>query len=234
MMIPVDQFRRFERYLFRRLGHQIVTCLLSMMILSGCQHPVNSPPPPPLPPDAGGKAGEEYSLVNSPPPLTAVTPQSQNQLAEGLNAFSNQDFKTALTIFTWLVESQDDPYLKRNAQYGIACTRLTLADTPDEMEAAMVEWVKWVQLASGDLSGEDPCMLDLALHNFRVLFNKETERSAIDQQQIDQLQSQLKLKEQQIKKLKKQILEIEAIHQKTQEKIRQMTPKLKGTEPIGQ
>lgn len=213
MMIPVDQFRRFERYLFRRLGHQVVTCLLSMMILSGCQHPVNSPPPP---------------------PLAAVTAQSQNQLAEGLNAFSNQDFKTALTIFTWLVESQDDSYLKRNAQYGIACTRLTLADTPDEMEAAMIEWVKWVQLVSEDLSAEDPRLLDLALHNFRVLLNKEAERSANDQQKIDQLQSQLKLKEQQIQKFKKQILEIEAIHQKTQEKMRQMTPKLKRTEPIGQ
>ncbi len=87
----------------------------------------------------------------------AATPDRQI-LNRGMEAFQTGDYRRAGELFE-RVRTSDDPQVARNALYGLACTRLVLAETPAQYAAALILWQEWNRLAPLKYRDEDPRML---------------------------------------------------------------------------
>ncbi len=153
-------------------------------------------------------------------------------LEKGYTAFKNKNYKKALEIFGILSQLSEENKIRRKALYGLACTRLILAENINDLNESIILWDAWSQLAPDEIDGEDPRMLRpflerkafyvirkgskkrlvLGKHNVNLneLQNKEKE--------INDLQEKMKNMENEIQVLKHQIDSLEAIDQEIQQK----------------
>jgi len=67
-------------------------------------------------------------------------------LERGNRAFQNKDYEKALEIYRMLSELAGEEGVRKKALYGLACTRLILAKTPEELSESIILWDVWTQL----------------------------------------------------------------------------------------
>ena len=67
-------------------------------------------------------------------------------LERGNLAFQNKDYEKALEIYRMLSELARDEGIRKKALYGLACTRLILATTPEELSESIILLDAWTQL----------------------------------------------------------------------------------------
>jgi len=68
-------------------------------------------------------------------------------------------YEKATSIFQRLSGGTADPEVARKAYYGLACSRLVTAKTPEELHEALGLWNTWVQMTPEGLPGEDPRLM---------------------------------------------------------------------------
>lgn len=103
-----------------------------------------------------GCGGFDRRPPESPP---AIENESRNRsvLEEARLRFEHGDFEKASVIFEQLYNCADSPDIRENALYGLACSRLILADDGDALGEAVCLWNTWSQ--SGNPANHDPRML---------------------------------------------------------------------------
>ena len=168
-----------------------------------------------------------------------------NAWEEGFAAFQRGDYQTAQKYFEEVSKRARNETLRRKGLYGLACTRLVVAQTPDEYNAALNLWELWVQMASPELVCEDPGMVSQLLPRLypteltkisptsevappsasrsgttptvRLIKDKECEK------QLRESDRELQRLKRQIRTLRLQIEALEAIHRKIQEKKKEVS-----------
>jgi hypothetical protein len=68
-------------------------------------------------------------------------------------------FEKATSIFQRLSGNTADPVVARKAYYGLACSKLVTAKTPEDLHEALSIWNTWVQMTPEGLPGEDPRLM---------------------------------------------------------------------------
>jgi hypothetical protein len=159
-------------------------------------------------------------------------------LKQGDEAFRRGDFQRAMAIFRDLRQKASDESISRNALYGFACAKLALAEDPSDLSEAMLLWNTWDQLMPGKWFVEDPRMLTPFLERMATTETNEKERAEtakslqettyrgllrIKEKKIRDLTSKLETTEKEVQTLKHQIDSLEAIHQKIQEKKKEVS-----------
>ncbi|HAA02011.1 MAG TPA: hypothetical protein DCZ69_11165 [Syntrophobacteraceae bacterium] len=170
---------------------------------------------------------------------------ARRQWDEGMTAFQQGDYETAQRCFEVVSKRAVNEGIRRKALYALACTRLLLAQTEADYQAALHLWGLWNQLAPAKLSEEDPRMMGLLLprlysaeltkatpatpssfqpasksggnQTVKVVRDRECERQL---RESDQEVQRLK---RQIRTLRLQIDALEAIHRKIQEKKKEVS-----------
>jgi len=108
---------------------------------------------------------------HSPEPATGVTARSETAVSsaweEGMRTFQAGDYKTALDLFEVVSTSSEMEALRHRALYAMACSRLVLAQDPEQFSAAMNLWELWSHSAPTESLAEDPRMLSPLLERCR-------------------------------------------------------------------
>lgn len=92
-------------------------------------------------------------------------------LDSGLQFFELGDIQKASEIFQNLSNDSDNDHIRRKALYGLACTKLILAQNQEQFNDAFALWENWSKLRGPRLGNEDPRMC-------RSLFQKAVPSSA--------------------------------------------------------
>ncbi len=171
------------------------------------------------------------------------------ELKEGTLAFDRGDYPRAAAIFEVLSEDARDDVISRRALFGLAASRLMLAQTPDEYREAINLWECWSRQAPWKTDDEDPHMVtpfleQMTHHNIAEIRLNKTDKvppAARDgnsnnnialyknllqsrEKEIEQLKSKLDAREKEIRRLKHQITSLEEIHLKYQERKQEVSP----------
>jgi TolA-binding protein len=207
-----------------------VVCLLisvALLVCCGCRFPW-----PPQKEDA----------VSQP------SPGALKQYRQAVAAYESEEYAIAEKRFIELRKRTMDNGLARMALYGLACTRLIMAKTPQEYHQALALWENWVQLTENDYCRESPKLLDPLIQKKMLFSNipltpavnnekdsdemvskwlvinaaKELERLKVRLAAAENTSQKRKKRigtlEKQIAELKRQIKALETIDQKIQKK----------------
>jgi len=68
-------------------------------------------------------------------------------------------YEKAASIFQRLAGEESAPVLARKAYFGLACARLAMAKTPEDLRAGLTLWNTWVQMTPESLTSEDPRLI---------------------------------------------------------------------------
>jgi len=68
-------------------------------------------------------------------------------------------YEKAASIFQRLAGDEASPVLARKAYFGLACARLAMAKTPEDLRAGLILWNTWVQMTPETLASEDPRLI---------------------------------------------------------------------------
>jgi hypothetical protein len=68
-------------------------------------------------------------------------------------------YEKAASIFQRLSGDVSAPVLARKAYFGLACARLAMAKTPEDLRAGLTIWNTWVQMTPESLASEDPRLI---------------------------------------------------------------------------
>jgi len=176
--------------------------------------------------------GSPEAQKTDPPDADALT------LSQGAEAFRNGAYEIAIEIYSGLSQLAEDEKARRKALYGLACTKLVMAETANDLNESIILWDTWSQLLPPVTEDEDPRMLKPVLlrkalpgmDEKRVKKRTDASKNKVNLKtleakdtQILQLEAQLKEMEKEIAKLKQQISSLEAIDQKIQEKKKEVT-----------
>jgi hypothetical protein len=180
------------------------------------------------------------TVLYGPPGAQKTEPPDPDVLTlnRGDEAFRNEDYEKAIEIYSGLSQLAENEKIRRKALYGLACTKLILAETASDLNESIILWDTWSQLLPQVTEDEDPRMLKPILQRKalpgmdeeRVKKRTNTSKNKISLKALEekdnkilQLESQLKEMEKEIQKLKQQISSLEAIDQKIQEKKKEIT-----------
>lgn len=159
-------------------------------------------------------------------------------LEQGDQAFGKGDYQKAGEIYQKLSQHTQNEFISYKALYGLACARLILAESQNEVNEAMMLWNIWDQLVPKNKEVGDPRMLTPFLkHAAGSLSAEPGKGNAIPvkeedyrklltakDKEIDRLQAKLGGMEKEVQTLKHQIESLEAIHQTIQEKKKELSP----------
>ena len=207
-----------------------VVCLLislALLVYGGCRFPW-----PPQKEDA----------VSQP------SPAALKKYRQAVAAYEAEEYAIAEKRFIELRKRTMDKGLARMALYGLACTRLIMAKTPQAYRQALALWGNWVQLTENDYNRESPILLDPLIQKKMLFSNIPLTQTGNGEKDSDQMVSKwlvinaakelerLNVKlaatkdtsqkrkkrigalERQIAELKRQIKALETIDQKIQKK----------------
>jgi hypothetical protein len=124
-------------------------------------------------------------------------------------ALKNGDFNKALEGYEILKHSTDDR-IARKARYGIACTHLSLAESPQDMKEAIMLWNAWSKQAPAYLEDEDPRILWLLLK--RKILPKPKKIQSMKEAESEEkrrLEKLLQAKEEEVQDLNKRLKAME-------------------------
>lgn len=81
--------------------------------------------------------------------------EEMKEVKNGYAAFQSDDFEQAAKTFSELYESSRHDDIKRKALYGLACSKLILADSLESRNAAIDLWQQWLELLPDDMAESD-------------------------------------------------------------------------------
>jgi len=156
-------------------------------------------------------------------------------LERGNQAFQNNDYKKALEIYRMLSQLARNGDIRRKSLYGLACTRLVLAESPEELSASIILWDVWSQLESAETKDEypillRPLLLQKGLPEKIKIEPKKTEKEpdankrlkrivVTKDKEILLLKNRINKMDKEIKKLKHQLSSLEAIDKNINQKM---------------
>ena len=124
-------------------------------------------------------------------------------------ALQNGDFKKALEGYEILKHSTDDR-MARKARYGIACTHMTLAESPKDVREAITLWNAWSEKAPLYLEDEDPRILwPLLKRKILPIPKKIRATKEAESEEKKQLEKLLRAKEEEVKRLNERVKAME-------------------------
>ncbi|MDO9632328.1 MAG: hypothetical protein Q7I92_10560 [Humidesulfovibrio sp.] len=84
-------------------------------------------------------------------------PQADYALA--VDSYLAGQYEKAASIFQRLSGDVAAPLLARKAYFGLACSRLAMAKTPEDLREGLSIWNTWVQMTPEGLPSEDPRLI---------------------------------------------------------------------------
>jgi hypothetical protein len=102
--------------------------------------------------------------------VSQPSPTALKRYRQAVAAYQAEEYAVADKRFTDLRKRNMDKGLDRMALYGLACTRLMLAETPKDYQKALALWENWVQLTQEDYHRESPMLLDPLIRE-KMLFS---------------------------------------------------------------
>jgi TolA-binding protein len=165
-----------------------------------------------------------------------------------INLYCDGHYHTAAQHFDAIRAATVDPEMQRMALYGLACSRLMAAETPEAYQEGLRLWYEWVDCAPADAHNETPLLMVPFIREKAVFGNipltgpvsnelqqmkivpawkltKATQEVENLKQQLDEsdrvkknAQKKIAALEKEIEELKSQIKALETIDQKIQKK----------------
>ncbi len=160
-------------------------------------------------------------------------------LKDAVKAFESGHYEKAQTGFEMLKNEAKNSDIRRSALFGLAATRLVLADNKDEYDRAVTTWKKWADEVKSCRGLEDPRMLTPFLLRLQSAIGKgaggplgeKTKKKdefrgivLMKEKVVHALQWKLELAERQIRQLRHDLKSLDEIHRKYEEKKQEMTP----------
>ncbi|MDR3566464.1 MAG: hypothetical protein P4L43_00390 [Syntrophobacteraceae bacterium] len=161
-------------------------------------------------------------------------------LQNGMKAFDSGQYEKAQTTFEMLSGLAKNPDIRRRALFGLASTKLVLADSQGAYNSAVATWEKWAAEAKPSNDGEDARMITPFLLNLQSAIGKgcggplgakekakhdDFPRIVIMREKVVQaLRAKLRLAERQIVRLRHDLRSLDEIHRKYEEKKQEITP----------
>lgn len=221
--------KRIKRFGMYKYGFILLfgACLLPALFSSGCQWPLKTRPTV-LPSGFSPLELEKYNTAKATY-LEGKYPESAKQ-------------------FALIREQTANPSMARMALYGLACSKLMVANTPKEYHEALGLWQTWVQCAVPAKEHEDPVLFQPIIDRKLLISNiplSANSNEAIEEgdyitrwfiiragQEMERLRGQLEVANQKIEnrdkkiktfkaeiiRLNEQIKAFETIDQKIQKK----------------
>ena len=143
-------------------------------------------------------------------------------LMNGYDAFEQKNYENAAHIFSYLNDLDTKSRISRLAFYGLACSRLIMAESAKEFNKALDLWHEWADSYSPDLDAEDPRMLEPLLMQLAATLQKSSCLEKKDNK-IDALNKKIDEMQKKINTLTHQINELEAIDQKIEKKKKEIS-----------
>lgn len=188
--------------------------MLGALVLSGCALP----------------HGQEAS-----PPVQ--DPRAAYVLA--VDSYLAGQYEKAASIFQRLSGNVAEPLIARKAYYGLACSRLATARTPEELHDGLNLWNTWVQMTPEGLPTEDPRLITPLLPRLTPFESTEspamlseeeidrelrrTKRLASYHEEMGKVKDALRKKTAEAEALRSQLNALERLH-------KEITMKKKGLE----
>ncbi len=104
-----------------------------------------------------GLAGCSFFAPKPGEGLQPQDPQADYVLA--VDSYLAGQYEKASSIFQRLAGDVAAPVLARKAYFGLACARLAMAKTPEDLHAGLSLWNTWVQMTPESLPSEDPRLI---------------------------------------------------------------------------
>lgn len=159
-------------------------------------------------------------------------------LQKAAKAFDSGDYLKARTGFEMLSNLAKNSDIRRQALYGLASTRLVLADSKEAFDCAMAAWEQWAAVAGSSKGMEDPKMitpfllrLQSAMRNGaggplggKAKFDDQPNSLITREKVVQALRLKLELAERQVRRLRHDLKSLDEIHRKYEEKKQEMTP----------
>jgi hypothetical protein len=174
--------------------------------------------------------------------------ETKRQYNQAVAAYMDKQYESAAEQFEAIRQQTTNKRFALMALYGLACSRLMAADSPQEYHEALILWDNWIQHVPDTCAYEDSALFDPLIRN-KMLFSNipmaTDEGGGIDldatvprwlfirsQQELDRLkteaemnrqilekrQKQIQSLEKEMDELKRQIRALETIDQKIQKK----------------
>ena len=143
-------------------------------------------------------------------------------LMNGYDAFEQENYKNAANIFVYLYKLDTKSRISRLAFYGLACSRLMLAENPKAFKKALEVWHNWADTFPPALDAEDPRMLEPLLMQLEASMQ---ENNCLEEKEnkIDALNEKMEAMQKKINTLTHQLNELEAIDQKIEKKKKEIS-----------
>lgn len=164
------------------------------------------------------------------------SPSMVAQYRQAVTAYESKAYPVALKRFKAIHEKARNKDMARNALFGMACSQLMAAETPEQYQDAITLWESWVQVAPSSVEKENPLLL-VPIVKEKMIFsnipltsegNGDTEAGPKVSQwlvinaanEIERLRGKLESADQTNLKLKKSVASLEKQMAKLQEKIK--------------
>ena len=98
-------------------------------------------------------------LLPAEKPAPEVASQDQSILEEAYRRYEIGDFEKSAALFEQLHNDAEDTGIRQRALYGLACSRLVLAEDGEALDAAIRVWNTWSLTYPEYLADHDPRML---------------------------------------------------------------------------
>ena len=176
----------------------------------------------------------------SPAPGDGLQPQDPRAAyVLAVDSYLAGQYEKAASIFQRLSGNSADPVLARKAYFGLACTRLATAKTPEDLREGLSLWNTWVQMTPEGLPSEDPRLITPLLPRLAAAHSQSsppllseteidrelarTQRLAGCQEESGKTRELLRKKTAEAEALRSQLNALERLHQ-------EITMKKKGLE----
>jgi hypothetical protein len=194
-------------------------------------------------------AGCNNFWLFQPPQVTShPSAEAKKQYNQAVAAYLNKQYELAAESFEAIRQQTTNKRFALMALYGLACSRLMAADSPQAYHEALILWDNWIQHVPDTCAYEDTALFDPLIRN-KMLFSNipmATDKDGVidldatvprwlfirSQQELNRLntevdmarqtlekrQKQIQSLEKEIDELKRQIKALETIDQKIQKK----------------
>jgi hypothetical protein len=174
--------------------------------------------------------------------------EAKKQYNQAVAAYMDRQYVLAAEGFEAIRQQTTNKRFALMALYGVACSRLMAADSPEEYHEALILWDKWIQHVPDTCAYEDSALFDPLIKNKMLFSNipmateKESDidldatvprwllirsqqelnrlkiKADMAQHTLDRREKTIQSLEKEIDELKRQIKALETIDQKIQKK----------------
>ena len=160
------QYRNINKMRFYLLKRYLPWLLLMALlpVLDGCRYPLR------------------FGSVD-----TATEPSAAmvKRYDVALDAYKKADYSTAAEHFDAIRLETTDKTMARRALYGLACSKLMAADTPEAYRMAISVWENWVASAPRRSDRENPLLMEPLIKEKMLFSNIPLAQNSAEPSEID-------------------------------------------------